>query len=228
MSGNNEQMSASDDGYKEIQLGPRKITIPEHWEVKKVSDVFNIQKKSFNPDKIEPDQNVALYSMPAYDSGRTPEETTAGEIGSKKYHVPTDTILFPKLNIRKKRFWRVRHNHKNPAVCSTEYWPLLPTEELSLDFYCYYFNSHQFMSDPKVSSSSSTNSHKRVKEKSFKKLGLPVPPIEEQKYMAEIVSTVDEEIRQVKQMKDNLEEMKKGLIQDLFTGDVKVNKNISD
>lgn len=208
------------DGYKRIQLGPREAVFPESWAIHPVGELFNIQKESFDPDSVDADSNVMLYSMPAYDEGRQPDLTMADEIGSKKYHVPNDTLLFPKLNIRKRRFWRVTHEHDLPAVCSTEYWPLLPTEQLNLDFYRYYFDSYEFMRDPKVTSSSSTNSHKRVKESSFKKLRLPVPPLPEQQQIADILSTVDEQIQQTKDAVKKKTELKRGLAQDLYGDNV--------
>ncbi|MCD2200797.1 restriction endonuclease subunit S [Halobacterium sp. KA-4] len=202
--------------YREVQLGPRSVTFPEDWEINTVDNLFEIQKTPFDPSERERGSKVLLYSMPAYDSGREPEKTRVEEIGSKKYEVPQDTILFPKLNIRKRRFWRVRHDHDYPAICSTEYWPLLPKKELSLAFYNYYFDSYRFMSDPKVTSSSSTNSHKRVKEQSFTKLQLPVPPLEEQRHIADILAKIDKQIQQTDRIIQETQGLRAGLLQDLF------------
>lgn len=209
--------SVSPEGYKRVQLGPREIALPVEWEIKPVRELFKIEKDSFDPSELESGSDTMLYSMPAYDSNREPIRTPASEIGSKKYRVPQDTILFPKLNIRKRRFWRVRHDHSLPAVCSTEYWPLLPTTSLELDFYHYYFDSYEFTSNPKVTSSSSTNSHKRVKQSSFEKLQLPIPPLPEQRRIADILSTVDEQIQQTNEMIEKTTELKRGLVQDLVT-----------
>jgi len=101
-------------------------------------------------------------------------------------------------------------------VCSTEYWPLLPKTSLELDFYHYYFDSYEFTSNPKVTSSSSTNSHKRVKQSSFEKLRLPVPPLPEQRRIADILSTVDEQIQQTDEIIKETKELKRGLMQDLL------------
>ena len=209
--------SVSPEGNKRVQLGPREIVLPEEWEIAPIKELFDIEKDSFDPSELESDSDVMLYSMPAYDSNREPIRTPASEIGSKKYRVPQDTVLFPKLNIRKRRFWRVRHDHSHPAVCSTEYWPLLPKISLELDFYHYYFDSYEFTSNPKVTSSSSTNSHKRVKQSSFEKLRLPVPPIPEQRRIADILSTVDEQIQQTDESIEKAKELLSGVQQDLFT-----------
>lgn len=202
--------------YKTVQLGPREVTLPKEWEVHPVTELFEIKKRPFDPDNFGSKSEVMLYSMPAYDSGKEPLQTPVSEVGSKKYHVPEDTILFPKLNIRKRRFWRVRHNHDLPAVCSTEYWPLLPKQSLILDFYHYYFDSYEFTSNPKVTSSSSTNSHKRVKQSSFEKVQLPFPPVSEQRRIADILSTVGEQIQQTEEMIKKRKKLRRGLLQELF------------
>lgn len=217
------------DGYEQVQLGPRKVALPTEWEIQPVNKLFKIEKNSFNPDKLDSDSEVLLYSMPAFDSGREPTRIPASDIGSKKYRVPQDTILFPKLNIRKRRFWRVQHSHSQPAVCSTEFWPLVPEVSLALDFYHYYFDSHEFMSNPKVTSSSSTNSHKRVKQTSFEKLQLPFPPLAEQRRIADILSTVDERIQQTNEAIEKTKELKQGLMQELLFSGINHNyfKNIN-
>lgn len=174
------------EGYKRVQLGPKEVEIPVEWEIKPVTELFDIRKEGYSPS--DTDEPVWLYSMPAFDDEQEPIQTTAKEIGSKKYHVPNDTILFPKLNIRKRRFWRVQHNHDETVVCSTEFWPLIPPTDLCLDYYQIYFNSSVFMRNPKVSTSSSTNSHKRVKEGSFNRVKLPVPPQPEQRRIAAVLS----------------------------------------
>jgi len=210
-------------GHKEFQerrLGLREISIPKSWSVQSADSIFDIKKTGFDPS--EHTGEVYLYSMPAFDEGKKPLLTQAEEIGSKKRIVPNDTILFPKLNIRKKRFWRVQHNQNLPAICSTEYWPLTAKENIDLDFYTFYFQSYPFMSDPKVSSSSSTNSHKRVTQSSFKKVQLPVPPAEEQKKIANILNLSNKKIEQGYGRKKELLKLKRGLMQDLLTGTVRV------
>ena len=207
--------------FQKRRLGLREVEMPESWEVRSTKDLFNLEKEGFDP--TEHSSEVYLYSMPAFDEGETPELTATSEIGSKKRIVPQDTILFPKLNIRKKRFWRVQQEHRRPAICSTEYWPLTAKEGVCLDYFKFYFNSHQFMTDPKLSSSSSTNSHKRVSQSSFEKVNLPLPPIKEQKRIAMILETTVKKFQEEQEKKAHLKELKRGLMQDLLTGKVRVN-----
>ncbi len=61
-----------------------------------------------------------------------------------------------------------------------------------------------------------------VNFKSLSIIKLPIPSIEEQKQIAEILSTVDKKIENLKEKKLSFEELKKGLMQKLLTGEVRV------
>lgn len=56
----------------------------------------------------------------------------------------------------------------------------------------------------------------------FKKLQIPVPPITEQNEIATILQTIDEKIDVLKSKKESYQELKKGLMQQLLTGKVRV------
>ena len=63
---------------------------------------------------------------------------------------------------------------------------------------------------------------KNLNSKSLEKLNIPVPPLEEQKQIAKILSTVDKKLENLKEKKLFFEELKKGLMQKLLTGEVRV------
>ena len=52
-----------------------------------------------------------------------------------------------------------------------------------------------------------------------------IPPLEEQKQIAKILSTTDEKLENLKEKKKSFEELKKCLMQKLLTGEVRV-KNV--
>lgn len=71
----------------------------------------------------------------------------------------------------------------------------------------------------KVSSGSTFLEVSRTTMKNFK---LPIPPLEEQEKIAEILSTVDQKLEILKDKKGFFQELKKGLMQKLLTGEVRV------
>jgi len=62
----------------------------------------------------------------------------------------------------------------------------------------------------------------------FRKLLIPLPPLPEQQRIAEILSQIDNTIEKEEAYKQKLERIKKGLMEDLFTGRVRVNKLIKE
>ncbi len=65
-------------------------------------------------------------------------------------------------------------------------------------------------------------SQANINASNLRKFKLPLPPLSEQKKIAEILSTVDEKIALEKERKAKLERVKKGLMNDLLTGKKRV------
>ncbi|MGM0472387.1 MAG: restriction endonuclease subunit S, partial [Bacillota bacterium] len=206
------------EGYKEVQLGIRERTIPKNWDISLIKDELDLELNSVNPKNLDNNKTVNLYSMPAFDENKTPKIVLAEGIGSNKYEVPSKCLLFAKLNPRKKRIWLIENEEKF-SLSSTEFWPLVPKEDssINLQFLSYYFLGDEFQSNPIIKPASSTNSHKRIKRKSFKKVRIPIPPLPEQKKIADILSSVDQAIEKTAQIIAKTKELKRGLMQELLT-----------
>jgi type I restriction enzyme S subunit len=69
---------------------------------------------------------------------------------------------------------------------------------------------------------SATTSQPNVLVGSLRKFRLPLPPLEEQKQIADILSTVDEKLEVLRAKKEKYETLKKGLLQKLLSGEVRV------
>jgi len=63
---------------------------------------------------------------------------------------------------------------------------------------------------------------KGITQTSLRKLNIPLPPLHEQQKIAEILSTVDKKLELEKDRKEKLERIKKGLMNDLLTGRMRV------
>jgi type I restriction enzyme S subunit len=68
----------------------------------------------------------------------------------------------------------------------------------------------------------STTAQPAITLESTKKIKMPLPPIPEQKAIAEILSSMDKEIYMESSHKDRLESLKKGSMQVLLTGKIRV------
>ena len=70
--------------------------------------------------------------------------------------------------------------------------------------------------------------HKRFWISEYSKIQIPFPPLPEQQLIADALSQVDEVIEKEIQYKEKLERIKKGLMEDLLTGKVRVNNLIKE
>lgn len=162
--------------------------LPEGWLGHRLGDILEISNDGISADAIAELAAVAHYSLPAFDDGRAPEITAGLNIKSNKSLVPPDCVLFSKLNPRIPRVWRVAERSQLPSVCSTEFWPLVArSDEIGLDFLTAFIGSEAFLGDPQITPSSSTNSHQRVDRRSFENYVLPLPPLDEQRRIAEVL-----------------------------------------
>lgn len=58
--------------------------------------------------------------------------------------------------------------------------------------------------------------------RSIKQIEIKIPPVEEQRYISKVLSTADDEIKALKKKYATLEKQKRGLMQKLLTGEVRV------
>ena len=67
----------------------------------------------------------------------------------------------------------------------------------------------------------SSGSMKNISQRSFLSISIPLPPLPEQRKIAEILGTWDEAIATVERLIAALEQRKQGLMQRLLTGEVR-------
>nr|WP_243159267.1 restriction endonuclease subunit S [Clostridium sp. cel8] len=204
--------------FKDTEIG----RIPVEWEVRKLGKIFSINSKSIKPYKY--DKEFLHYSIPAYDEARTPIIQNGKEIRSNKFIIEKDSILVSKLNPRIKRVWKVTYSKKNIQVCSTEFINYVPLYKniIDISYYYQYFLSDVFQNQLLLREKGTTGSRKRVSPNDTKDILVSLPALKEQQKIASILSSVDEQIDQYESKKEKLKELKKGLMQKLLTGKIRV------
>jgi restriction endonuclease S subunit len=169
--------------------------IPGGWASARMADVVRIVTDGVTAEDLAKMPEVYHYSLPAFDASGQPDIGPGASIKSNKTIVPSDCVLFSKLNPRIPRIWRVRQSASAHSYCSTEFWPLVrKADKIDLDFLAHIVGSERFLSDPAIAPSSSTNSHQRVDRKSFEGFRLLLPPLDEQRRIAEVLRSMDEVI----------------------------------
>ncbi|MFD0848634.1 restriction endonuclease subunit S [Sphingosinicella xenopeptidilytica] len=173
----------------------RPAAMPAGWAKVTLGGIVRIVTDGISAADLAAMPKVHHYSLPAFDEGAGPEVGPGDAIKSNKTIVPDDCVLFSKLNPRIPRIWRVPGDALPHSYCSTEFWPLVAQgSDVDLDYLTHYLSSAAFLGHPDITPSSSTNSHQRVDRKAFERFEFLLPPLDEQRRVAEVLRSVDEAI----------------------------------
>lgn len=89
----------------------------------------------------------------------------------------------------------------------------------------YLFILKLFKQNGTIDKLASITAQPALSLKAIKELKVPVPTLNEQKQIALILSSVDEQIDQYESKREKLQELKRGLMQKLLTGEIRVKVN---
>ena len=94
--------------------------------------------------------------------------------------------------------------------------------EINKDFYKYFFKSYRFIEKYLSISVIGIRDGKQISYSDLSSVKIPYPPIDEQQKIAKVLSNCDEEIRLLDKKLEMLKQQKKGLMQKLLTGEIRV------
>jgi type I restriction enzyme S subunit len=144
-----------------------------------------------------------------------------GEEEFEKYKLEKGDILFNRTNsidlVGKNGIFDLEGDY----VFASYLIRLRTNEKMNPYYLNYYMNSYYAES---VFSAIATRgaSQANINATNLKSVGVPLPPLKEQKKIVSILSVVDSKIQKEEKYKDKLERLKKGLMQKLLTGKVRV------
>ncbi len=196
------RFSKFDDEWREVQLGEL-LKEPK-------------KNKVLNPADSEL-LTVRLHCQGVAQSGKYPNVT---ENGRPYYKVEPGELLIGRQNFHNGGFGIVPDNWEN-FVTSNAITHLKAQKGIcNLKFIEYYFSQFNFYK--RVDYIIGGTGQKEISKKEFNKLKVIIPSIQEQEKIVEILSLTDKEIELLQQELFELEEQRKGLMQKLLTGKVRV------
>ncbi len=154
------------------------VEAKEEWEEGTVADFAQHCKETLNPQK-HPTTVFQHYSIPAFDDGKRPTIETGENIQSNKYLVPSNCILFSKLNPHKdKRVWLMLDDVTDNAICSTEFQIVKPTNPEYLYFLYGWLTNKENYDEIASGVGGTSGSHQRIDPKSIFSFSCPNVDIE--------------------------------------------------
>jgi len=215
--------------FKEVKLGPKTMKIPTSWKVKKISNITESYAGG-TPSR----SNSEYYGgkIPWIKSGELNADyidnvdefiTDKGLNNSSATWVSSNSVLVAMYGATAGQVAYLN----TPATTNQAILALPPSEK---DIYDSTFLFHTLKVHMKrlVAQRIQGSGQQNLSKTLINKLEIPLPPLREQEKIAEILSTIDEKIQKEKDYKEKLEQLKKGLMQDLLTGKVRVLPLLSD
>ena len=202
--------------------------IPAHWDVVRADSIFRYQKIQIEPAKME-EESVFHYSIPAIQEFGDGTIDSTHAIDSGKLKVEGRRILLSKLNPRKGVVC-LAEEKELPTVCSTEF---LPLEVRSCDWKWAFYVLSAESTRQRLSAAvrSATRSHQRVDTAEVLKMWHGVPPIQEQRAIANFLDSetakVDALAGKVRGTVEQFKELRSALISAAVKGQIDVREALA-
>ncbi|WP_058825928.1 restriction endonuclease subunit S [Haloferax sp. Q22] len=215
------------DEYREVRLGAKTEKIPFNWEIKSFSEVASVEKgntpKTSNSEYyggdivwVTPDDLSDLYERgEKYISDSKRKLTEAGLDSTSVNVVPAPSVMFTSRS----------YGIGKTAICTVP----AGTNQGIIAFHCddglseeylYYYLNHIM---DYIIELSGVSTFPEVSLTDIRNLKVPVPTKQHQERIVNILQSADKKIVEEKETKQKLQELKRGLMQDLLTGKVRVN-----
>lgn len=194
--------------FKDSPLGK----IPKSWEVKKFNEVcFNSSIKYSKPNgKCIELEHIEQQTSRLIDYGEIADKS------SVKNAFSVGDVLFCKLRPYLRKYWKCEFE----GGCTSELMVLSPKDNFTTDYLFYIVQQDSFIENS-VSKSYGTKMP-RTSWKILSEFELGLPPKDEQLKIGEILNASDEKLEILSNKKTQFQELKKGLMQQLLTGKVRV------
>ncbi|BBL45740.1 type I restriction-modification system, specificity subunit S [Nanobdella aerobiophila] len=205
--------------FKDLENTSREIginKIPKEWGVKRLNEVSNIMMGQSPPSSAYNNRGGGLpFIQGSRDFGDMyPSITTFTTICNKK--APKGSILFS-----------VRAPVGDVNIADRELCigrgiaAIFPTNTLLNSSYLYYYLVYMA---PTIKRQSSGTTFESIKKSDLEYLPIPLPPLEEQKSIADVLSTIDREIENINNLIEKTEKLKKNLMNLLLYGKIRIKK----
>ncbi len=216
--------------FKEVQIGPETVIIPESWQLKKLKNITDVRASNVNKKSKDGEEPVELcnyldvYNNEYIEMGMNFMKATAKEREIERFTIEKGDVIITKDS-------ETPDDIAVPAVVTDDLENVLCGYHLTLLKPDKSKINGIFLS--KVLQSSPINNEFCRLAQGLTRYGLNVPsiknalifvpPLDEQIKIVKILEKLDKKIQTEKRVNRKHRHLKKGLMQDLLTGKVRVN-----
>ena len=196
--------------------------LPEGWGMMPLSSLCAQAKDSIDPRK-NTDRTFDHYSLPAFDAGKGPVREPGTAIQSQKLLIPTEAILFSRLNPTTPRIWWARTSDQVFAsVASTEFLVAVALNNGDMPFLYSLLVSDEFRRNVIARVTGTSNSHQRVKPASVLDIEVVGATDEIREAYGMVTAQWFDRINKLAQENRTLAELRDALLPRLMSGEIRV------
>ncbi|MDA9107305.1 restriction endonuclease subunit S [Flavobacteriaceae bacterium] len=217
-------MEVIQDTYRTINFGPQEYEVPNEWKVLKIKETSTLKGRigwqGLTTKEYLKEGDYFLITGTDFKNGRIDWENCHFVDQDRfdqdtKIQIKKNDILITKDGTIGK-VAIIASELSKPGTLNSGVFVLRPTNKDYLPIFMYYYlNSFFFSSFISQIKAGSTIAH--LYQKDFEKYTFLVPSIQEQQKIAAILSTLDEQISNTNKIIEKSKELKKGLMQKLFS-----------
>jgi len=196
--------------------------LPVDWELHSIFEIVDRAKKAITPEYETLYREIGIRSHCKGIFHK--EEVTGASLGNKSvFWIQPDCFV---VNIV--FAWEhaiAKTTEAEVGMIASHRFPMYKPKKgvLDLDYLLYYFKTARGKHLLGLASPGGAGRNKTLGQGEFGKLKIPIPSLAEQKRIVAVLSESDREIELLKQQIATLKEQKKGLMQKLLTGEIRVN-----
>lgn len=195
-------------------------TLPDNWQIKPIREAYAFTKKPRGLT-IEAKHLVPCLPMDAIPIGRVLvsdfEERRGSSLTSGTY-IENGDLLVAKITPSFENGKQAIVDWEKPfGFATTEVIPIQEVQGVSDKFFLYHLLLHPAIRSDLAGKMDGTTGRQRLSKEVFGSRLIPLPPLNEQRKIAEVLGVVQRAIEQQEQLIQRTTELKKALMHKLFT-----------
>ncbi len=203
-------------GYKQTKVG----VVPEDWEVASIDSVLQRVRKKVDVNLTEEYQQIGIRS---HAKGIFHKELVTGEVlGNKSvFWIEEDCFIVNIVFAWEQAVAKTTKNER--GMIASHRFPMYQSKDnkVLIDYILYFFKSKRGKYLLGLASPGGAGRNKTLGQKEFSELKIPLPSLQEQEKIVEILSTWDNAIAKQEALIKAKEQQKKGFMQKLLSGEVR-------
>ena len=204
------------EGYQETKVG----IIPEEWDVVSINKVLKPLKKAVD---VEPTTEYKEIGIRSHGKGIFHKNLVQGNtLGNKRVFWVEEKCFVVNIVFAWEQAVAITSENERGLIASHRFPMYKPkNDSIDLDYLLAFYKSPRGKFQLNLASPGGAGRNKTLGQEEFARSLIPLPPIDEQQKITEILSTWNKAIELIEKLIEEKKEFKRGLNQKLLTGEIR-------